>query len=201
MPKLSSKGISTPFAVVILVGLTTIICIGLYWLYLESADEADALSANQITISRSTTNTNTTIDANSQLNYIDTDAHFGINIPDDWTVKENYYYETAGGEKATVPTVILSQRDAENTDLNLININLRQSFCMASDTSTEETETFGDVTVKTINYSDSQWCSQAEVKGVDINQNHTLYNFVSNYNQIEVQEVFKEMVQSFNIVL
>lgn len=189
----TSPGLSTPFAVVILVGITAIIGVGLYWLYLVTIDEQKVLAQEEsyrpITVQLPKSNS-----------YVDQEAYFNFTLPEDWMVKESYYYETAAQEKATVPTVIFGQEGVGDTNLNRISINLRQSSCMAGDNSTEKTENLGGITVKTIDYANNQWCSEAQVKGLDINQKNANYLFVSYYDDLGVEKVFNEIIQSFAVV-
>lgn len=195
MPKPSQKNtLSTPFAVVILVGITAIICVGLYWLYLVTTDEQKVLAQDQ------SYRTPAAITPTSQT-YTDYEAHFKLELPAGWVLVDSYYYETAAQEKSTVPTVIFGQKDAKDTDLNRISINLRQSSCMVEDSSTEKTERLGGVTVKTIDYVDNQWCSEAELKGVDVNQKPANYLFVSYYDNLQVKAAFGKIIQSFKVIL
>ena len=199
----SSKNLSTPFAVVILVGITAIICVGLYWLYLDFIDDQNALAAEtgSLYLTRS--------GVQGAKTYTDPEAYFKLTLSSDWVVKDSYHYQTAGGEKAIVPTLILARRAdlKDDSGLNQISVNLRQASCVFIDGATEETEQLGEVTVKTLRLNSPKqdpttvWCSEAEVKGLDINQNNAYYHFVSYHEDIEVQKAFKEIVQSFDVVL
>jgi len=134
--------------------------------------------------------------------YSDSNAKFSITLPDGWEVKSSYYYETAAGEKATVPTVILGRKsDTSKADTNKININPRQSSCEQLSPTPDRTEPAGSQSVKIYIASGTDtFCVSAEVSGKDNTGKTTPYEFVSFYSDTSVKEAFKTIVGSFKVL-
>lgn len=60
--------------------------------------------------------------------YANPQAGFTFKYPEGWIIEEDYFYETAAGERAKYPTVVLKQIGNENPN-DLIVINQRQFQC------------------------------------------------------------------------
>ncbi len=130
--------------------------------------------------------------------YTNEETDTSFNYPSDWEIKSEYYYETAAGEKATVPTIILAKKtDTGDDDLNKIQINLRQKFCEGTASSQED---IGGIVVKFYSFpGQTTQCVQAELQGKDVNGKSATYNFVSYFESSEVLDVFKGVVSTFKV--
>jgi len=140
--------------------------------------------------------------ASSESIYTDNDNHFSITLPDGWEVKSTYYYETAGGEKAKVPTIVLGRKsDTSEDNTNKININLRQSSCQQLSPIPDRSEPAGDQSVEIYIASGTDtFCVSAEVEGQDNSGKKATYQFVSFYSDTSVKEAFKTIVGSFKVL-
>jgi len=159
---------------------------------LKKSSESSASQSSESAASSST----------SGNSYSDSTAKFSFTLPDGWEVKNSYYYETAGGEKAKVPTVLLGRKsDTSEENTNKININPRQNSCDQLSPTPDRTEPAGSQSVKVYiaNESDT-FCVSAEVEGKDNTGKKATYQFVSFYDDTSVKEVFKTIVGSFKVL-
>ena len=140
--------------------------------------------------------------ASSENLYTDSDDHFSITLPDGWEIKSTYYYETAAGEKAKVPTIVLGRKsDTSEENTNKININPRQSSCQQLAPTPDRSEAAGDQSVEIYIASGSDtFCVSAEVTGKDNTGKSTPYEFISFYSDTSVKEAFKTIVGSFKVL-
>jgi len=117
--------------------------------------ELDALKVFEASSSQSS---ETSESASEDENlYTDSQAYFSFTLPDGWEIKNSYYYETAGGEKARVPTVIIARKSntaEENT--NKIFINMRQSSCDQLASIPDRSEPAGSQSVEVYIASESE---------------------------------------------
>lgn len=126
-----------------------------------------------------------------------TDTSF--NYPSDWEIKQEYFYETAAGEKATVPTIILGRKsDPANATSDQISINLRQASCEVGTPSSQED--IGGIIIKLYSLSGQNTkCVQTELQGRDVNGKKATYTFVSFFEEAGVLDVFKGVVSTFKV--
>jgi hypothetical protein len=131
--------------------------------------------------------------------YTNDQVDISFDYPSDWEIKSEYYYETAAGEKATVPTIILGRKsDPANATSNQISINLRQASCMGA--GSVEYESAGSTKVSIYTQPGSnQKCAETTVDGKDKNGKTTPYALVSFFDDLSVKEIFKEVVGSFKV--
>jgi len=129
--------------------------------------------------------------------YTNDQVDISFDYSSDWEVKSEYYYETAAGEKATVPTIILGRKsDPANATSNQISINLRQASCVGAGSVEYETAGSIKVAIYTLPAS-AQKCAEATVSGKDKNGKTTPYTFVSFFDDPIVKDVIIEVVKSF----
>jgi len=122
---------------------------------------------------------------------------FSFDYPSGWEIRENYYYETPAGEKASVPTIVLAKTSQPKSDKsNLISINMRQATCQGESATKSEVPA-GDKTVTIYTLSDDSFCAESEATGRDINGKSTTYSFITLYTLPEVKDVFIALVESF----
>lgn len=124
--------------------------------------------------------------------YANLDCKFTLEYPNGWEMKENYYYETAGGSKATVPTIVFAKKGSAT---NTITINGRQTFCQGEQSKSQESVDGRTVTISDL--GGNNWCAQAEIEGLDINGKKATYTFVSYYDDSQIKDAFKLVVKSF----
>lgn len=131
-------------------------------------------------------------------NYQSDCCGFSFDYPGGWEIEDYYFYETAGGEKADVPTIILKrQSDSKTAERNKIWINMRQTECDVPG-SAQSTEAAGSITVNIYNLSGSpDSCLQATVVGQDTEGQKRDFEVVSFYNEPEVKAAFKTIVGTF----
>jgi hypothetical protein len=129
--------------------------------------------------------------------YANVDCKFTLDYPADWEITDVNYYETAGGEKSTVPTMTFAKKGSTNYDTNRVLVNMRQTFCMEASGATQSQETAGSTTVKITKYPDSTYCASAEAEGKDNTGKKATYEFVAKYNDSSVLDAFKMIVGSF----
>ncbi len=143
--------------------------------------------------------TDTTSDASTSIQkYNDPDSSFSFQYPPDWKITENYYYETAAGEKATTPTIVLKNNAGDAT----IYINMRQKFCMEiPDVSKTRDPLYAEseIYIDFFNYLDvGQTCGQVDLTAPDKNGKDSNYRIVSDFPTASgIKEIFKEFVRSF----
>lgn len=134
----------------------------------------------------------------SNQTYTDAACGFSFQYPQDWTITENYYYETAGGETATTPTIILKNNAGDAT----ISINLRQKFCMETPGVSKTREPlYGEspIYIDFMNYLDQgQTCGQVDVTAPDKNGKDSSYRIVAEFpNNQTMIDTLKNFVRSF----
>lgn len=125
---------------------------------------------------------------------------FSFDYPNDWEIEDYYFYETAGGEKANIPTIILKRKsDPKTAERNKIWLNMRQTECDVPGSS-KSTETAGSVTVNVYTLSGSpDVCLQATVIGQDTNGQKADFDVVSFYNETMVKAAFKTIISTFQV--
>jgi len=163
---------------------------------------SDLKTKSSSSTSASTSSSSGSSSSANKNTHTDNDAYFAVTLPDDWEVKSSYYYETAGGEKAKVPTVILGRKsDTSEENTNKININPRQSSCDQLSPIPDRTEPAGSQSVKVYiaNESDT-FCVSTEVEGKDNTGKKAIYQFVSFYDDTSVKDAFKTIVGSFKVL-
>lgn len=136
--------------------------------------------------------------------YTDTDCGFSFQYPSDWDIIENYYYETAGGEKANVPTIILAKKGNADTSKNIIIINPRQGFCMETADSVKTKEVLlpnSSFVADLVSYPGQNIsCEEATREGKDKNGKTADYHFYSVYdNDSGIKDIFKQVFLSFTV--
>jgi hypothetical protein len=139
--------------------------------------------------------------ASGMQTYVDTTCNFSFKYLSDWTITENYYYETAGGEKATTPTIILKNKANTAT----IDINLRQKFCMEVPGVSKTRDPLyaeSQIYIDFMNYLDQgQTCGQVSLTAPDKNGKNSSYQIVAEFpTNSGIKEVFKDFVRSFQKV-
>jgi len=140
--------------------------------------------------------------------YAHATAGIEFRYPQEWEVKEDYYYETAANVESVVPTLTIGKADEESDigSTNRISINLRQADCMLVEPYDERTVSVGDVPITYYTFYDEAQvvlgtrCVEARVDGVDVNGDMASYHFVSFYDDRAVEEVFSGVVASFSVI-
>ena len=139
--------------------------------------------------------------SNGNETYNNLDFRFSFDYSSEWEIKDVYIYETAGGEKATVPTIIIGKKsDPKDAPTNQIWINQRQGSCQ-TEMATKSTDTSGSVTINIYQFGgENNWCAEVAVPGQDTNGKTVDYQFIAHYTDSSVKNVFKTIVGSFAII-
>lgn len=127
------------------------------------------------------------------------DCGFSFRYPLGWEIESDYYYETAGGSVATLPTIHLREVDDEETN-EWITIYPRQSDCYYVESPEIEEEYINGSTV-TSYYNETQGarCIEADVSVKDKNGKSTSFEWISMSSSEETQEIFKQIVYTFEV--
>ena len=142
-------------------------------------------------------------DSSSELiSYTSDSCGLSFKYPKDWEVKQNYFYETAEGEKATQPTIVLGSIKEENTTKNYVNINMRQASCAGLDRAAKNSEPIdadSDIYIDfTYDLDQKITCAEIELDGFDKNCKNTTHHFVSRFvSDSGIKEIFKDIIKSY----
>ncbi len=125
------------------------------------------------------------------------ECSFSFKYPLSWEINKNFYYETAAGEKAQIPTIHLKAEDNKDSN-DWIRLNPRQSDCffVTSPTITTEYINGNEITIYS-NESTGGHCIETEVEAKDINGNDTTYYWISFTDDEDIQNIFREIINTF----
>lgn len=129
--------------------------------------------------------------------YENEECGFSFRYPLGWEIESEYYYETAGGERATRPTIHLREVSDEDTN-EWITMNPRQSDCYYV-TSPEITEEYVNGNKVTIYSNEAQGarCIETEVPVKDNSGRSTTSSWISMSSSEETQKIFKQIIETF----
>jgi len=185
---------SKKIALLVAVGVGVLVVIGLvYWAFSSSSPFRESSKPSE----NSRDSSNGGAGGSGDQTYTNDEVDISFDYPSDWEIKQEYFYETAAGEKATVPTIILGRKsDSANATSNQISINLRQASCMGAGSVAYESAGSTKVAIYTQPGS-SQKCAEATADGKDKNGKTTPYALISFFDDQSVKDVFIEVVKSF----
>ena len=130
--------------------------------------------------------------------YENKEVGFEFRYPTSWEIKENYFYETAGGSKAKFPTILLGSKNS-NDENEYIRSNLRQADCSTFHQFTPEEEYINGNKVKTYAVEATGTCVEAEVKAKNKDGKEGPYIFLTYAQDKNTQNIFKQLINTFKV--
>ena len=140
-------------------------------------------------------------DSNSdEYMYNDIDCGFSFTTPTNWQMTDRYFYSTAGGSEALVPTIVFEPTQPTiDASANYIRVNMRQSFCPDIGSLSQEPASAGsDRIIDFHNLDGEHYCAEIELIGLNKNGISTTHHFLMMYDSsVDGNTIFKSVISSY----